>query len=352
MNVRDSTLSKYAGTYDNQKVKLNCNTMKRISTLLLFCIFVCSVLNAQSSEFLKRQKEAEAGDTYAQLILADFYRNGGDGVEVDLNRYKYWLTRSAEGGNEVAQFNLAYAYSGDDIFPQTNDIYEKWMRRSAMSGYEPACIYLGYYYSDISRQESIYWYKKAMDLYWEEYHKENEIASECLRKLGVYYHPEENHNLSSAGKSSKSASGSGPSSTNSSNTSGQSGISPDFYEISDTFFYKSGTYLMSSFSIMSLGPAGVQTYGDKKPEVVINGNKLIIKWNDGNISEKMFVSSKLMLPVYTLSGKEVKLPLYKLDNDRAVRAVKMKDSGNVYILEYVYNVNMKKYVHEFSYYLK
>lgn len=116
--------------------------------------------------------------------------------------------------------------------------------------------------------------------------------------------------------------------------------------------YKSGTYLLSSFSIMSLGPAGVQTYGDKNPEVVINGNKLIVKWNDGNISEKMFVSSKLMLPVYTLSGKEVKLPLYKLDNDRAVRAVKMKDSGNVYILEYVYNVNMKKYVHEFSYYLK
>lgn len=126
----------------------------------------------------------------------------------------------------------------------------------------------------------------------------------------------------------------------------------DFYEISETFFYKSGTYRISSFSSISLGLAGVQVYNDIKPKLCIHGDKFTIQWNDGSNSERTFASRMLMLPVLTLSGKNVELPLYKLDNGRAIRAIKMKNNGMIYILEYVFNTNMNKYIHEFSYSLE
>lgn len=127
---------------------------------------------------------------------------------------------------------------------------------------------------------------------------------------------------------------------------------PEFYEISANFFFTSKAYKISAFyTILSTGDdKGSKVFGDKKPLMIIDNNKITIEWNDGSNSEKRIISAKKLLPVYAMmDGNQVDLPLYELDKERAVRAVRWKDSKKITVFEYVYNHNMNQYLHLFSY---
>ena len=68
---------------------------------------------------------------------------------------------------------------------------------------------LGLWYEDANKQEAIYWYKKCMDAWYQEYGEEYEDAARHLRDLGVTYHPGSSGYTASRSNSSSSSSSSG-----------------------------------------------------------------------------------------------------------------------------------------------
>ena len=127
---------------------------------------------------------------------------------------------------------------------------------------------------------------------------------------------------------------------------------PKFYEITETFFGTPKTYRLEASCKMFLGLDGIENYSNKNAYVVVGAKSLTYKWPDGSKTAAKIVSSIEMLTVDTSRGA-VQMPMYRLSNGRAVRAIKYEDdfSGSQ-ILEYVYNVNIKKYIHAFTYTLK
>jgi len=126
---------------------------------------------------------------------------------------------------------------------------------------------------------------------------------------------------------------------------------PKFYEISETFFSTPKTYKLEAFCNMVLGLDGVQNYSDKKAYVVVGDKSLTYKWPDGSKTVAKMMSGKEMLTVDTSRGA-IQIPLYRLNNGRAVRAIKYDLLETKQILEYVYNGNIKKYIHTFTYTLE
>lgn len=123
----------------------------------------------------------------------------------------------------------------------------------------------------------------------------------------------------------------------------------DFYEISDTFFSTPKTWKWGAFSnTLQLGK--VDDYSDKNAYIVVGDKSLVFKWPDGNETATKIVSGKEMLTVDTFNG-DLKMPLYRLSNEWAVRAVEYT-WGTKQILGYVYNINIKKYIHIFTFTLK
>lgn len=127
--------------------------------------------------------------------------------------------------------------------------------------------------------------------------------------------------------------------------------SPDFYEISDTFFNTPKTYKLDIFCDMTLGVDGVKDYSGENAYIVVGNRSLVFKWSDGSINAAKMVSGKEMLTVDTFNG-DIKMPLYRLDIGMAVRAIEYKSSGIKQIFGYVYNAQIKKYVHTFTFALK
>lgn len=119
---------------------------------------------------------------------------------------------------------------------------------------------------------------------------------------------------------------------------------PEFYEISDTFFKTPKTYKLTSHLLVPLGVQGAKSYTDKNGSFIVGSNSFTCKFPDGSGSTKKIVSGKEMLTVIT--GKDdVVLPLYKLDNGNAIRAIQYKSSGKITVHEYLYNAHIDKYIH-------
>ena len=119
---------------------------------------------------------------------------------------------------------------------------------------------------------------------------------------------------------------------------------PEFYEISDTFFKTPKTYKLTSYLLVPLGVQGAKRYTDKNGSFIVGSNSFTCKFPDGSGSTKKIVSGKEMLTVIT--GKDdVVLPLYKLDNGNAIRAIQYKSSGKITVHEYLYNAHIDKYIH-------
>ena len=119
---------------------------------------------------------------------------------------------------------------------------------------------------------------------------------------------------------------------------------PEFYEISDTFFKTPKTYKLTSYLLVPLGVQGAKSYTDKNGSFIVGSNSFTCKFPDGSGSTKKIVSGKEMLTVIT--GKDdVVLPLYKLDNGNAIRAIQYKSSGKITVHEYLYNAHIDKYIH-------
>ena len=93
------------------------------------------------------KKSAEGGSNTAQYNLASCYKNG-KGVKKDLCEAVRWFTASAEQGNTRAQYTLAYRHLNGEGTPQCNEDYIKWMTKSATGGNLNAQFALGCDYFD------------------------------------------------------------------------------------------------------------------------------------------------------------------------------------------------------------
>lgn len=200
---------------------------KIITLLMILCLPMMTF--GQDAETLKK---AQSGDVLAQWSLAFYYKTGREGVKKDNEKYVYWLKKAANNtdSSEEMRFYIASAQcdlgelykDGNCGLPIDEEEYIRWMKKAASNGYGSACFSLGLYYEDFNTQEAIYWLKKCMDMKWEDYKEEYELASEHLRKLGVYYHPGDHTGHSDSGRSSSRQSYSDSGSSSSSRSSSAS----------------------------------------------------------------------------------------------------------------------------------
>lgn len=116
----------------------------------------------------------------------------------------------------------------------------------------------------------------------------------------------------------------------------------EFYEISDTFFKTPKTYNLTSYMVVPLGT--YKSYTDENGSVIVGNNSFTCKFPDGTQQTSKIVSGKEMLTVIT-EKDDVVLPLYKLDNGTAIRAIQYKSSAEVSIHVYGYNNPSGKYYH-------
>ena len=178
--------------------------------LLLIAIIVSLTSYGQDAKLIAK---AEAGDALSQYMLAGRYEDGSHGFPKDEVKYIHWLKKAAEGGDRDAQHDLGFCYRfGEHGLPEDVERFLKWTKKSAYNNFWPACTSLGYYYEDINKQEAIYWFKKAADIYYKKYGKEYENIAEALHKLGVYYNPGEKNSYASSSSNGASSSRSSSSS--------------------------------------------------------------------------------------------------------------------------------------------
>lgn len=118
------------------------------------------------------------------------------------------LIRKAESGDAKAQRELGRAYMRGEGVPKDRAKAESWLLKSAAQGNYQAYFSLGLFYKYDKKDEAIYWFKKHMDAWYEEYGKEADHAAEQLRELGVYYHPSsKSSSIASSSRTSKSSNG-------------------------------------------------------------------------------------------------------------------------------------------------
>jgi hypothetical protein len=97
------------------------------------------------SSFLKA---AEAGHLYAQTTVGIWYRHS-HGVDPDRERAREWLTKAAERGEAIAQFELGQLIlvtSSPLLEPPTPEVQDAaydWIERSARNGYSTAQVLVG-----------------------------------------------------------------------------------------------------------------------------------------------------------------------------------------------------------------
>lgn len=214
-------------------------------------------------------KSAENGVPFAQRQLINAYECGWYGLAENDEKYVYWLKKCAENTNifttldkhEItwAQYELGELYNyGRKGLPKDKYEYLKWAKKSANNGYKTACYSLGLHFQEKGeREEAIYWLKKGMDLYWDEYHEEDEFCAKSLRELNVSYHP---------GSSKRSSSGSSMAESSSSSSTS-----------SDTPLFK-GTYTISGTGYSAMGQInGIEAPGQTveiyRDYIKVNGSK-------------------------------------------------------------------------------
>jgi TPR repeat protein len=146
------------------------------------------------------QKEAEAGNTEANFMLAKDYLNGTNGAikneelavawfkkaaeadHVFAMRYLWaifaernemassmiWLRKAAEGGHDGAMLDLAKRYEDGDGLPKSDSEALRWYRRAAEQGNADGMTVVGNFYFNgrgvhESSEEGVAWWRKAAD---------------------------------------------------------------------------------------------------------------------------------------------------------------------------------------------
>lgn len=93
------------------------------------------------------QRQAIAGDAYAQLNLGAAFDNGF-GVRRDHEQAFYWYRAAAEQGVAEAQFNLGHLYASGLGVPQSYRTAAEWLERAAEQGVVDAAYLLGVIHRD------------------------------------------------------------------------------------------------------------------------------------------------------------------------------------------------------------
>ena len=168
--------------------------MNRFKMLLVLLTTVVSSI-AQTEEGKEVLRNAQKGDAKEQYLLSQHYKYGWKGFPKNKKEELKWLRMAAESRNPEAQFTYARMYkydTGKEYGIENNEEeYEKWMLRSAEGGCDLALYDLGIYYKDKDRDKSIYWFKRTMDACYKKNNAVDEFAEEHLQKLGVTYNPGE-----------------------------------------------------------------------------------------------------------------------------------------------------------------
>lgn len=109
-------------------------------------------------------ERANHGDIESQNRLAYMYIYG-QGTDVDHKEGRYWMKRSAEGGNPIAQFNLGLFYSKGSIGLEQNEEKSfEWFKKAADQGYSEAMYNVGvYYYNHGERDKAFHWLSLAKE---------------------------------------------------------------------------------------------------------------------------------------------------------------------------------------------
>lgn len=184
--------------------------MRKIILLVCFSCFAFMAWG-QDSELIRK---AENGNAEAQFKLGWNYYLGAAGFDENEDEAAKWFLKAAEQGHAEAQNYIGMCYRYGEGVPKNYAKAESWLLKSAAQGYDGAYFSLGLFYKDDNKDEAIYWLKKRMDAWYEKYGKENEIAAEELRELGVYYHPSsKSSSVASSSQTSKSSRGNASSSS-------------------------------------------------------------------------------------------------------------------------------------------
>ncbi|KAJ3255696.1 hypothetical protein HK103_006138 [Boothiomyces macroporosus] len=113
------------------------------------------------------QKAAKQKDSLAMLYFSTCYRNG-IGCEIDVDRARKWLERSANT-NADAQFQMAVDYeTGSGIFPQNRAQSLEHYKKAAINGHVLAahnlgCIYRSGRSVDVDYHQSLKWFTLAAE---------------------------------------------------------------------------------------------------------------------------------------------------------------------------------------------
>jgi len=121
--------------------------MKRQFWVLGFVLLAAMLLNAQdvssvsprnmgnaianrSVPFVELLRQAEAGDKYAQYIVANAYATGSGVPKNDAETVR-WLLQAARGGVAEAQNRMGYLYERGMAVPQDYGVAMRWFSSAA-----------------------------------------------------------------------------------------------------------------------------------------------------------------------------------------------------------------------------
>lgn len=203
-------------------------TLFSSATRLLFCAICLALLSpsltlAQSADDYLNQarkaekwskeqfdlymKAAELGNAEAQCEVGIRYDSSNRGVAKDYYEAFKWYKKSADQGYAEGILQVGDAYYYGDGVQRDYKMAEKYFLSAAYKGCYPAYFRLGmlYQYKLKNKNEAIYWYKKNVDSTYAERGEPDPAALECLRELGVYYHPDEKSSNSSQTQSQAQA---------------------------------------------------------------------------------------------------------------------------------------------------
>ncbi len=119
--------------------------------------------------------------------------------------------------------------------------------------------------------------------------------------------------------------------------------SPNFSEVTNSFFSQPKTYSVESFAISMLGPKGLKSYNQGEATFNVTGDGFFYKLADGSGSAYQIRSSIKNVTVLTSKG-DVIMPMYLINGDQAVRVIKYTD-GHCAVHMYILNNPTKKYIH-------
>ncbi|MBO5972417.1 MAG: SEL1-like repeat protein [Alistipes sp.] len=149
-------------------------------------------------EFDLYMKAAELGNAEAQYKVGWRYFHS-QGVAKDNYEAFKWFKKSADQGYVDAIYKVGEAYMYSQGVQEDYKMAEKYFLSAAYKGYGDAYFDLGWLYQSRlkNKNEAIYWHKKYVDYTYAEWGEPSSTSLECLRELGVYYHPNEKSSNSS-----------------------------------------------------------------------------------------------------------------------------------------------------------